>query len=269
MTRLPERIVEVRAGPAGAAGLSWKTPFYSTFDVEQTDTSQPNKAKIDLYGLSEFSLAFLEQRSLVVQLFAGDDIPSLLFQGDLTGRGIKTAWKTPENVTTLECADGQSVYRDRHFCRSYPPGTALTLVLTDVIGVLRLPIGFQSPLPAFTFPGPMAWSASARSVLTQVLEFVDAHWSIVNGRVQILGAGVEVVPGNAILISAVTGMHGTPTRTNKGVDVVVNLNPAIRPGTLIQIQSRDITGPFKVKKTNHSGDEKGLKWETKINAAPL
>ena len=40
------------------------------------------------------------------------------------------------------------------------------------------------------------------------------------------------------------------------------LNPKIRPGEAVVIQSRDVDGEFRVDTVTHSGSTRGNDWET-------
>ena len=52
---------------------------------------------------------------------------------------------------------------------------------------------------------------------------------------------------------------GSPTVTDKGIEVVCLLQPLIAPGRRFRIESRDFKGIFRAGEVTHSGDSG---WET-------
>ncbi len=88
-------------------------------------------------------------------------------------------------------------------------------------------------------------------------------------------------PGTPHLVSQFTGMEGIPEITEVGCDVDIRLNPVVRIGGRIDIQSELVTfnfnnvyyqnlpeqagsGVYRVFKIRHSGDSHGDNWRTRI-----
>lgn len=111
----------------------------------------------------------------------------------------------------------------------------------------------------------------------------DAHafsYVVENGRLVIVKNGIsrDTVPH---VVSQFTGMEGIPRITEVGADVTIRLNPKIRIGGEIDIQSelktfgfnnlyfQDVpetagVGNYKVQKIAHSGDSYGDDWSTAL-----
>jgi hypothetical protein len=265
------RIVQVMVGPAGLPGLMW-SEVYIKFSVEKSKGKTPNKAKVELYNLAPSSLAFLEAPSLVLRLFAGESVPSLLFQGDIGKRQIKTAWNAPDQVTTIECGDARKATREASFNRSYPAGTPHTLILTDLCATLALQgvvVGYVDPaLVPVTYAGGFYACGKARNSLSQLCDDLGAEWSIQDGILNIVAEG-SPLPGAAVVISALSGMRGSPERTDKGISVATKLCPQIGCGRIVSVVSKVVTGFYRVTKASHEGDSRGMSWETKLEAVPL
>jgi len=58
-------------------------------------------------------------------------------------------------------------------------------------------------------------------------------------------------------------MHGSPTRTAKGLNFSCVLNPAIIAGFAVQITSKFYTGLVRAAVVEHMGSKRGLQWLTK------
>lgn len=268
-TRIPNRIVDIQIGPAGGVGKSFKFPLHAICKVELTNGSKPNKATVDIYGLSESSIRFIEQKNQTIQLFAGEDLPGRAFAGDIASRGVITKVSPPNRITTIKCADGRRVWREAKFSKSYPRGITRFAVLQDIIKALGLPVGYLSTrLRDLVFATGWAFAGKARDALTQILAIDNARYSIQSGILQIL-AQDEVEPGNAPLISAATGMKESPQRTDKGVTVKAVLNLNLRPGRPFKVSSFGVQGDYKCTKANHDFSTLGLIWESRAEGKPL
>ena len=268
MNRIPTRIVKVRIGPAGSSGLEW-SDIYVEAEIEKTVGSVPNKATVSLYNLSLGSLQWIEQPGMTVQALAGTDVASQLFVGDIPRKGIKTSIQLPDQITTIEAADGQAVYRDAYFIRSYPPGTARSVIMTDVAGAGGLSIGYIDPtIQDRIYASGITFAAKLRDVLSELWAPEGALWSIQDRTITVLALG-RAGPGNAAVISPRTGLIGSPERTDNGISLTTILSPQIGPGGLVSVQSRMVTGSYKVSKITHSVDSWGLKWDSKLVCVPI
>lgn len=267
MTTIPERIVQVRVGQSGAAGFQWTGPLYITFDVEVHTGRTPSKGTIALHNLKDDSVAFIESPNQVVQLLAGETVPNLLFQGDVHPRDSGTKWNGPTRVTTIKAADGRRIFRDANFTGSYPPNTTRDTILPDVIAAMAIPSGYIATLPPKQYPAGWVWAGRGARALDDLLGS-DATWSIQRGALQILLANTPI-PGNAVVISAATGMIGSPERTKNGANFRHILDPRIRPGGPVRIESKKFTGDCRVTKAQHFGDSRGQRWETSGSAVAV
>ncbi len=258
--RIPERILQVRIGPAGKEGRLWTWPTYIEFDGERATAKSTNKAKIKIWNLTDDSVRWIEQRGQRAQVLAGETTPSEMFLGDISTRKTYTQWEGPDRITTIDAADGQTAYRTSTVSLSYPPGTSRATVLADVVSALGLPILHQSALPALTYQRGWAYCGKTRDALTELLRD-DASWSIQQGALLILATD-EPIPGNALVINAYSGLTGSPKRTNKGVDFECLLQPAIRPGVSVQLDAIDIKAALRITKVKHACNSSGTEWKT-------
>jgi len=265
---IPDRKLIVKVGLPGGAGLQW-SDLHCEVETESTRGATPNTCKVKVYNLAPSSLQFLKQKSLILQVLAGEGAaPSSIFAGDVDRRGVKTEIRGPDRVTEISAKDGGAVIRSALFVGSYPPNTTRSQVLADLLAQANLKRGYIDPtITERTYPGPMAWAHPARDVLHELYAPEGALWSIQDGVLQVLNIG-GVLPGAALKVAPGTGLMGSPTVTDKGVDCRIVLNPAVRCGMVIALQSAVASGGYTVTKFGHSAHWTGLTWETKIQAVP-
>lgn len=265
MVAIPERLVETRIGPAGSVGISLAN-IYTEFQVTQVRGSTPDKAQIKIWNLGELSLRQLETPPRqTVQLLAGEAVPAQFFLGDIARRGISTKQQGVDRITTIKAADGRTRFRESTLSVTYPPGTTIRRILVDIIGALQLGTGFitQDPRLDVAFPGGWAYFGKAREALTELMDSVGVGWYIQSGLLYIV-ADTDVLPAQGILYNALSGLRGSPERTDKGVNLTVKLDPRAKPGRILVLDSTLMKGSFTIVKATHKGNTRGSVWESKL-----
>lgn len=86
--------------------------------------------------------------------------------------------------------------------------------------------------------GKVLWGMG-RALMRCEAANVGASWSIQDGQVQILPLN-GYLPGEAVVLSALTGLVGIPEQTEQGVKARCLLNPKLRIGGLVQIDNASV-----------------------------
>jgi hypothetical protein len=270
---VPPRILTVTIGLSGTGGMQFSAPTMIEVETEHDAAAKPNSAKIKIHNLAPGELAWIESGDMVAQIAAGDGIASQIFLGDVRRRQIITESSSSGGiVTNIEARDGYRRWIDSTFSRSYPPGTSSDLVLSDALAALRLPIGYRSPgIIPIVFTGGYSFSGKARDCISELVAGWVGTWSVQRGSVYIFAAHDATLPGASPILSAETGLMGSPKRKDRGgVSVVCRLQPAFNkiwaPFTLT---SRWINGVFKVSKISHKAKSDGSTWQTELEGIPV
>lgn len=260
------------------------TELRASFTVEKTSTGEPNKARVSLYNLSEDTRNELTQmKQAQVTLEAGyPENLGLLFHGD-TRRGpsgIQHEWAGTEWVTRLECGDGETAIRDARFVGSFARGTSVADVARAIAKELGVGMGnleevlaaggFRQGLQAFS--GGFSARGKASTELNRLLGSLGLEASIQDGKLQVLKPG-ETLKGQAVLLSTALGnIIGSPSYNSAEkqdgpptLKVRTPLQPVLKPGVQVRIESRQVRGFFKVKAVVHSGDTHAGDWVSECN----
>lgn len=266
-SRLPGRIVQLRAGLPNLAGRLWTGPLVINADVTLTSSNKPNKAKIDIMNLSRESVQFLEQPGILVELLAGEGLAGLVFRGELRGLSdVRSILKPGGRVTTLEPQDGRREWLTTYITRSWPVNTTNRQILTDAFAAMGLGVGYISPaLPTKVFATAYTWRGPPRGIVNDLLTPVGAKWNHAGGVVNVIMPG-ETMPGNVPVLSSATGMIGSPKRKGKTITVESLFNGLIRPNGGIQVEAREVQGLFRVDKVRHRPDSRGIIWRSMTDA---
>jgi hypothetical protein len=256
---IPGRSLEVRAFDAGGSGRSWTAPLYFEVEVEQTKRSRPNKATIKLHNLSPGSIAWLETEAKLIEVVSSE---ALLYRGN--PRKVRSQVSLPDLTTEITCADGGTAYRDATLSRSYSPGITSTQVLVDLAAALGMGIEKLGTVDEVVFESGHFVAGKVRDAIDELATSCGVTWSIQDGVLQLLGADAPKTGGP--LLKAGSGLVGSPERGDKGISVKTLLMPTLKPGKLFKLESRLITGWYRVTRSVHKASSDGMTWESSVEA---
>lgn len=273
-----DRLAVLNFGLEGVAGLNFASRIYSEdpqdtgvpgfrigFKIEKDTSSTINKAEIRIYNLSSNSRSLAENKDNIIELFAGyGKEPKLLFRGN-PSRVISTIGG-PDSVTTFEVGDGLKSFQNSRVDVSFKQGTPAKDIFQTLTNTMGLARGEQKGIPEKAFSRGLSLSGPVRDHMNYLTDKMDLEWSVQNGALQILPKG-KATDQAAFLLSAETGLIGSPNKKDKGLEVVSLLQPDINPGRTVEIQSKFVNGQFRVEKVSHEGDTADTAWFTRIEIA--
>lgn len=254
------------------------------FNVQKDLASGPNKAEIKITNLSERTRSGLQEKGGKVLLFAGHEAnQALIFRGDI--RTIDHLFEGPNVITQIEAGDGERAYLNAFMSESFAPGIKIPKVIQIACKHLGLDISdvdtSVKALAGKQLDNGYVAFGKASNVLDKTLAAVGWSWSIQDDKVQILAPDGST-RARVVVLSSATGLIGSPlhvtpekrhsttstgtARKSKAKTPYLKftslLSPEIRPGHLVEIQSRDIHGVYRVRKVRHEGDTDGKHFYT-------
>lgn len=126
-----------------------------------------------------------------------------------------------------------------------------------------------------TFATGLTLEGPSQKELTRLLAPRGFKWSIQDSKLQIL-RDTDVRTDEAVLIIADTGMIGSPESgapKNPGdvpiLTVSTLIDPRLVPGVRMRVESRNISGLYRVEQVRHVGDTHGDDWTTRVEAKPV
>lgn len=288
-----DRTYRLLVGKAGGKGTEILPPLRMTFEVEKDTKEDVNFHRIRIWNLKPETRKALEEPDGFLVLYAGyaqEDGPLLLASGNVNF--AYTYIDGPDVVTELEVLDGYVSIRDTVVSLGYGPGVKARVVLTELAKQMGLTLLMAQDLPDRTWQHGFSFYGAARVALHKIVQGTGLEWSIQNEVLQIIEKG-GVTPRTGIVLAADSGLIGYPERTRKGarekakvrdkisgktkriesarrqlVDgwrVKSLLLPQINPGDLIKLESRTVTGWFRVETVRSEGDYGGPgDWQTEL-----
>lgn len=254
------------------------------FSITKSLEPQPNIATLDVYNLSDESLAIIgaKHSTAVVNAGYGANLRNI-FTGGIAK--FTTKWQGPTRVTCLEMADGASSYGHSRLDKSFSPGVLFGQVLDQVLAASGLG---QEQVKGVNrndqFHNGLSITGLVRDHLNMLVKRQGLQWSIQDEKIQILPSDTPT-DGGEVLLNNETGLIGQPFRSKilnmsllkkqtghiyeDGVQVVSLLNPEIKCGRLVTLKSESVNGRFKVIKLKHTGDTHGTPWYTEVEMIPV
>lgn len=266
------------------------------FNIEKNSEQQNhNPASIEIYNLTTNSREILAQtKECVVRIYVGygDDIV-LLYAGDV----IKSNSVRESNtwVTKIEGGEGYTSFVSSEVNKTFSAGSSIADVIKYMTSTfITLNKGYMDELPSGAIPKAFTASGNTKDVLAKFLRKYDYEFLVNNGEYFVLKKGQTVDPNRVLLITGESGLVGSPenisvqskkTKEEKkaireakkadpenyvapinGIKFKTLINPQIRPGLQIKLESRQISGYFKVKKVVFRGSNLTSDWYAEVEA---
>ena len=263
--------VKLAASAAGAEGLSFN------FNISRSITIEPNTCELEIFNLSADTRNKIPQisdfvnrigkivipefrRGSSVEVLAGyDGELTRIFKGNLRRASIQR--QGPSTVLRLSSGDFGGEARVSRVNKTFAKGTSIADIAKALIKTLPdLGEGnLLSQIKNFVLPSgkltPRATTMSGNPLqeLDAMIKAAGGEVSIQNGILQVTQRG-EPSGTTVTVLSAATGLLGTPTVDNLGVLTAKSLlQPGLSPGKLARIEGEFITGRFRIVKANYIG----------------
>ncbi len=262
-----------------------------SFDISKDDSASINNCDITIYNLSDATVNYMYdnlENNIAVRLDAGyrDDGTKTIFTGYVDD--IEDSFDTDTRQTKLTFGDGTTNIAAAHTSRTYPAGTKMKKIITDVAGDTGLPIaevdlGNDDETVNETTSGQVHYVGPTIQILKEVCHPRQIAVHVQNGKVHVKHDN-SINETEVAYISPETTLIGSPqnfTHTKKkpkgqktakrtkgvstkvyvqGVKFKCFMNGAIEVGSTIYLKSKRYDGQFKISKVTFSGDLEGGDW---------
>jgi len=280
------------------------------FEVRRGDTQTPNSCDCRVYNLSTATSNVLRHRgaSEFTQLslkvaYQGQPLAQI-FYGSI--KQVRQGREDQKNsYIAITAADGDEAYNFAPVAFTLAAGSTPQNAVTSMLSAmaqatLGSPTGGSGGQPITQGYSPTlnqnrsirgrVFYPTCRDELRDLAASQDCTWSIQEGKLTFIPK-TGYIPGPPVLITPSTGLIGVPEQTQNGLSVRVLLNPAIKIGQTIKLDSTDINqlrfgidtqsvasnlslqqgaakqngdGLYYVMRAEHFGDTRGTAWYTDL-----
>ncbi|MEV9641772.1 hypothetical protein ABZ756_13810 [Mammaliicoccus sciuri] len=230
--------------------------FKVDFDVDP----EPSTAEVKIYNLSKDTISKLK-KGMPCILNAGyqSNSGSIFTGGIITA---KTTWSGVDKITTVTMGDGAAEWMKTKVSKTFKQNTRASQVIRGVIGLFGLEVGeIQLEKDVIYKKGKVVHGPLQRELRQIVVNDCKSKLLITNSIISIRPKSKGVNTG--FMLNSDTGLVGTPEQMDSedaDYSVTCLLNHRIREDSLIRIESRTVTGNFRVVKGSHDGSS----WHTKM-----
>lgn len=277
--------------------------FRVRFEVRRGDTQTPNSCDVRVYNLSDKTAATIrnEFTQIAIQAGYGGDL-NLIFRGVITQtrRGREDQLDGHLDITA---ADGDEAYNYAPIALSLAAGAKPADEIEGIFKSMASPaLGALGPPKQQITKGHIGQVSAngalrgrvyfglARDALRKFARTHELKWSIQDGQLTMINNGYYI-PGDPVVITPRNGLIGVPEQTERGLYMRVLLNPQIKIGQLIKLDSTDVNqyrygldtasqannarlaaqatklnadGLYYVMRADHVGDTRGEEWFTEL-----
>ena len=268
--------------------ITFENNLHIGFSIDKDTTKESNKAKLEIYNLSDATRKKIEVPDTEVEIYAGYEKAGgaiLAFKGTVTYGFTRDAGT--DCITTLDLADGTVALRDSYCSMSYAPGTSAKTIIQRCANEMGVPVVYGDDVGELeSYKNGFSFYGQAKDALTEICNALGLSWSIQNNILNIILAG-GTSTNRGLVFSPQSGLVGVPERitqaeykSNKsnpqktqkekakkeeprkkaGWKINTLLVPSVNPADMVKVESKWITGWFRVEKVSHRGDYNGTNW---------
>lgn len=215
------------------------------FQVKNADQESPNTATIRVFNLSPDTVRRITGRTPVeftrVILQAGYQGTStgVIFDGTIK-QFRKGRLNAVDTFLDILAAAGDIEYNFGVCNKTLAAGSTPDQRIAAIAGQMGLGVVNSGPYTGGILPrGKVLWGMG-RALMRCEAATRGATWSIQDGKAQVTPLD-GYLPGEAVVLSAASGLIGIPEQTEQGVRARCLLNPKLRIGGLVQIDNESIT----------------------------
>ncbi len=254
----------------GATSPEQPVPIHCSFSIDKSDTTTCNTATVSLWNLSPEHLAALEEKDCACTLRAGyGDRLNLIFTGVISH--ATTSQDGGDMKTEIELLDNLTQMRDTYVTLAYDGKVNWKTILDDVGSQMGVAVSYSYNAEFTDVENGYSYVGKASTVLDKGCDCCGLSWSIQSGVLQVKKTG-DTMDQQVYVLSPDTGLLGIPAEVVveedtdlgmkvKGWDVEYFLNAAINVDDFVKVESKAVTGFFRVYSVKIEGDSAGGDWK--------
>ena len=285
MSRQWKRAISLIVGEGSGRGLDLSA-LRIRFSTKKGDLQTPNSAEIRVYNLSENTAQQIQKEFTRVILQAGyEGNMGVIFSGNIkqVRRGRDSGTDT---FLDIFAGDGDAAYNFAVLNKTLAAGSGnAERIAAGVASMSEFGVsaGHIPEAAGPSLPRGQVLYGMARSHMRRAARAAGSSWSIQDGKVTVIPR-TGYVNAPAVVLTAKTGLVGTPEQTPDGIKAKCLLNPQIQIGRRVKIDNKSILrakknmsytaidmtpgvandGFYRVLVAEFTGDTHGTEWYTNL-----
>lgn len=265
-----DRQYRLAAGPGGGMGFevgetskTQPVPLHVNFSLQKSDLETQNTGRVTVWNLNPKQLAVLNEKDCCLSLRAGyGSRLSLIFAGIVS---YATTTKDGSDMKTeMEVVDNLVEVRDTYVSVCYNGAVNWKTIFDDVAAQMGVAVSYSYNATFSNLANGYSFTGLARDIMSKGCKCCGLSWSLQNGVMQVKKPG-DVMSKEVYVLSSKSGLIGIPAKvvissdeaTGKnqiGWEVEYLLNGAINIDDYVKLESKTVTGFFRVRTLEITGD---------------
>lgn len=292
MSSLYNRVVEVTIGKPGEKGLVVKD-LRVTFKVTHNTDSTPNHGKISIYNLKKESIDSISGEGVACILKAGynkdgiDPFINTIFAGEIIKLDSKKVGA--DIITEITVLERQLKNTTNHISINFKSAVKTEVILRELLKALSYTPGAIDRIIKTAkdknfklikeFPEGISLNGNVKNLIDKVLLREGLYWYTLDGIPYIDSHSIKIKKQEGILLTPSTGLLGIPFPYYKktiskskdpvvieGVKLTCLLQPTLKPGIIIKVQTSTSLQYYKILEVILSGDTHEGEWIAEVTA---
>lgn len=245
------------------------------FDIPYSDKNEPDVSEVTIYNLSDSTINQIKKDGYCIVNAGYKHMKNKanVLSGDI--EDVVTEWSGVDKVTTIKVTDGGKQWRKAKISKTYKENTKASFIMQDLVGIMGYEIVEIKPKEDIVYKLGKTCNGFCSEILKQLVKDTKSKMFINKNRIVIR----EQKKGKEIgfVLNQDTGLVGLPTlnkddtgdksdkvdyekdkkkskEEKKTWNVTCLLNPKLETDVIIKIESKVLSGIFRVISGKHTKD---------------
>lgn len=251
--------------------------FRCQFDVTIDALGHISYCDLTISNLNQDTINKLFKRDAVLGFKAGyDDTIDYIFKGR-----IKNVFRERDGATVNTRIISRGGDLDKvTINESLGKNTTLATIIQKIASSMGYPLIITKGDFTEKYTSGYTMTGAPETYLNDLAETHNFHWTIENDRLIVFSDATER-KSSTLTVNMFNGLEGIPELTEVGLDFAVRLTPKLKIGARVKVESEFKTfnysniyfqdvpasagaGEYRMFKINHSGDNYGQVWTSKV-----
>lgn len=241
------------------------------FDIPFDDDTETDEVEIIVYNLTDETLAGIVKGNPITVIAGYGEDTGVIFNGFISKKS--TGYSGVDKVTQICALDSEERKEQKIESIAYKSNTAASAILNDLLARLGLPVAVFSPKRDYIYKDGKTISGNLMENIRKQALVCGVSAYICKGQVYVR----SILEGDSMdfTLSSDTGLLELSefeeeltaedfSDTIRGYKVKMLLQHRIQTGSILHIQSRNVTGDFRVREGSHTYD--GMDFLTTVTA---
>ena len=241
------------------------------FDIPFDDDTEADEAEIIVYNISDTTIQNIKRDAQISVTAGYGDDTGIIFSGIISK--VRSYYSGNDRVTEIYAID-PAVLKERELkSKSYAKGTKASKILQDLISQVGIPVAVFAPKRDHTYKDKSTVDGGLMENIRKYAKVCGVSAYICKGQIyarHILdGDGLDFTLSSDTGLLSLSEFEEEQTAedfkdTVKGYEMTMLLQHRITTASLIHVQSRNVTGVYRVREGSHTYD--GTDFLTKVKA---